>query len=511
MQLRRKLERMRRNNPVVVVRGGHQSGRVARSLPNVVHRTVSQQVAEHLRALFGSAVVVGPTGTRRKRVVAQHVQNPHRREGNTGQFRTLCYHSAHQQSAVGTARKGQILGRCDFLCQQVFRCRHKIIEHVLFLQLRARLVPDLAVLTAAAQIGNGQHASVLQPHHVRGAERRRQIHAKTAVSVQNRGVFLGVLQSLLVRDHHGDFGAILTGVKHLVGNVVRRIKIDGARPVQLDGIRTRCIAVLRSRSHGIGEGEIQLASVPLAAHPADGSLPGQRHRNHLFAVHRNAVHHTQGVFQSVHEKETAPGAHRYGVRPFRNNFFPLAGIRTVQKAAHQAAVGRAPGGLDVQTLRVCMHRVVLKLKPFKQPHNGRVGRAQILHVKFITGGADGRRDDQKSAVFRYASANVPTRCSAPAKHQHVLGLGGAHLVEKKLVLARLPAQRRAALGLVVRAVVKPFVPAPRQSTELYVAQGIFQRALWIVRMNNDHLAPVGSALAQLVGRVRAVGTEFNSG
>ena len=79
------------------------------------------------------------------------------------------------------------------------------------------------------------------------------------------------------------------------------------------------------------------------------------------------------------------------------------------------------------------------------------------------------------------------------------------------MFARLPAQRRAVLGLVVRAVVKPFVPAPRQAAELHVAQGVLQRALGIVRVNHHHLAPVGSALAQLVGRVRAVWAEFNSG
>ena len=66
------------------------------------------------------------------------------------------------------------------------RRRDEVVEHVLLLQLRAGAVPRLAVLAAAAQVGDGEHAAHLQPHQHGHAERRLLRDVEAAVAVQHQ-------------------------------------------------------------------------------------------------------------------------------------------------------------------------------------------------------------------------------------------------------------------------------------------------------------------------------------
>ena len=115
--------------------------------------------------------------------------------------------------------------------------RDEVVEHVLLVQLGAGLVPLLAILAAAAQVGHGEHAAHLHPHQVRHAERGRQRDVEPAVAEQiGRGLAVA-LQPLLVADEHRDLRAVLAGVKDLLGRVVVGLEADLRRAVDACSFR----------------------------------------------------------------------------------------------------------------------------------------------------------------------------------------------------------------------------------------------------------------------------------
>ena len=90
---------VRREDPVVVVPGRDEDGRVARARPDVVERRIRPQVAEPLRGL-ARPVVARPGGADREPVVAEHVHDadPGKRDG--ADIRALVEDGADQEPAV---------------------------------------------------------------------------------------------------------------------------------------------------------------------------------------------------------------------------------------------------------------------------------------------------------------------------------------------------------------------------------------------------------------------------
>src|SRR3954470_2542026 len=85
-------------------------------------------------------------------------------------------------------------------------------------------MPRLAVFTAAAEIGNGEHATVLQKTEPSGRETGRQTNIEPAVTVKNCRVVAIALNSLLRCQKHRDRSAVLRGIFDLLDDV--RIEID---------------------------------------------------------------------------------------------------------------------------------------------------------------------------------------------------------------------------------------------------------------------------------------------
>src|SRR5690606_36744502 len=84
------------------------------------------------------------------------------------------------------------------------------------------LVPGVAVVGAAPQVGHGVDPAILEPLDESRRERGRHTDAEAAVAVEDRrGVACGP-QALAVRDEHRDGRAVLRDVLHLLDlDVVR--------------------------------------------------------------------------------------------------------------------------------------------------------------------------------------------------------------------------------------------------------------------------------------------------
>jgi len=90
------LEAMPRNYPVVPVGRGHQGRRITGLTPDVVSGRVSVEGLEFLFVL-AQPIVAGPlSSVQAGRVVSEHVQNAHGREGRTKEVGPLGHHGSHE-------------------------------------------------------------------------------------------------------------------------------------------------------------------------------------------------------------------------------------------------------------------------------------------------------------------------------------------------------------------------------------------------------------------------------
>ena len=74
-----------------------------------------------------------------------------------------------------------------FIPNQPFGAGVEVVKNILLIAKHAGLVPTLAVLAAAAQVGHGIDAARFNPRDNRGVEARFQTHVKAAISVQKCG------------------------------------------------------------------------------------------------------------------------------------------------------------------------------------------------------------------------------------------------------------------------------------------------------------------------------------
>ena len=96
-------------------------------------------------------------------MIAQHVRHRHLADRRAEQAGALREHRAHQQSAVAAALDGEAIARRVAALDQPLRRGQEVVEDVLLLLQHARLVPGLAVLAAAAEVGQRVHPALFQP------------------------------------------------------------------------------------------------------------------------------------------------------------------------------------------------------------------------------------------------------------------------------------------------------------------------------------------------------------
>ena len=149
-------------DPGVVLSGGQQHGGVGRPVHDVVVGRVSQQRGEQLRILHGAVLgrVEPPVGSG---LGSQRVHHRHRRDHRAGDVRPLGEHGTHQQSSVGTAHDRQPLATGDPAAVKMVRAGDEVVEAVLLGGEPAGVVPLLAELAAAADVGHHVDPALLQP------------------------------------------------------------------------------------------------------------------------------------------------------------------------------------------------------------------------------------------------------------------------------------------------------------------------------------------------------------
>src|SRR5262249_44280850 len=120
----------------------------------------------------------------------------------------------------GAALDRELVLRRVLLIDEPLHGGEEVVEDVLLLGEHAGLVPALAVLAAAAQVGDGEHAAALQEQEAARVERWRQCDVEAAVAGQQRRVLPVLLDPLLVRQEHRDRRLVLRRIRHLLDGVL---------------------------------------------------------------------------------------------------------------------------------------------------------------------------------------------------------------------------------------------------------------------------------------------------
>ena len=116
-------------------------------------------------------------------MIAHHVHHADARYGHLGDVGAQIDRGSHQEATVAAALESDIVGRCIALFREVFGRGDEIVEDIELVELRAGLVPLLAVFGTAAQIGLGIDSSVLEPEHTVRAETGSEGHIETPVAI----------------------------------------------------------------------------------------------------------------------------------------------------------------------------------------------------------------------------------------------------------------------------------------------------------------------------------------
>src|ERR1700742_2898004 len=109
---------MKRIDACIAIASEKHYGRISYSRLHVLVRRIAEKVTK-LYFVICRSVFGGPVRPLQKMVVTQHIEQwvaaPHRRE----ELRMLSDRGAHEQTAIGTARDGEVLRRSIFVVVQI--------------------------------------------------------------------------------------------------------------------------------------------------------------------------------------------------------------------------------------------------------------------------------------------------------------------------------------------------------------------------------------------------------
>ena len=163
-------------------------------------------------------------------MIAQHVKQRHRANGRGEQIRSLRNGNTSKQSTVAAALNSQVRGVGPFIRNQPFGAGVEVVKNILLAAKHAGLMPTLAVLAAAAQVGHGIDAARLNPRNYGGVKARFQTHVKAAISVQKRGAGASGGQTFLAHHEQRNHGSIFAGHTHALNHELRKINRNGGLP-----------------------------------------------------------------------------------------------------------------------------------------------------------------------------------------------------------------------------------------------------------------------------------------
>ena len=443
------LERVGRNDTVVVVRGSHQRRGVFHALLYIVQRRVLVNIGKLLLVLRRT-VLHGPAPADGELVVAEHVHHAHGRKAHGIEVRTLHLAGADQQSAVRAAVDGQLVRRRVFSGDQVLGGGDEVVEDVLLVLEHAGLVPLLAVLRAAAQVGDAVDAALLDEHQRRGVEAGREVDLKTAVSVKQAGILAVALHVLAAGDEHRDLRAVLRGVEHLLGREQFGIEIHLRSLVERRFARSDVVFVDRGRSRVVGQRIVKFRVLLPAVESADRADGRKRHFAHLLAGVVVLVNPALRILQVVGEQAAARRAHAFEQVPFTlgNHRFDPPG--TVQIDLHQRVVRRIPVGHVIKPVVLAVDGRIIGIETRQQDAEFRVRHPFIedLHSRRTLRSYD----EEPFAVLRRPCREVTQRMFPVLVNELVGRLGRTQRMVinlLKLVLGRVGVLLRGVVGAVI--------------------------------------------------------------
>ena len=278
---------MPRHDTVVGIRRLGQDRRIRLARPDVVIRRIGIERLE-IGFLRRIAIIVDPITPRGEAVEAQHVHHADGRQRRREQIGPLVGHRPDEQTAVRSTLDDELIRAGDMLRLQELARRDEIVEHVLLVGEPAAVVPRLAIFAAAADVGDREHPTLLEPRDPRRREGRRHRDVEAAIRIEQ--CRCGACYVLALDDEHRNLGAVLRRVETLLDRIARRIERDLGRRPRRRLARADIVAIDRRRRGEAGEGVEGLGIVGVAAKAADIADSRQRHDAIGLAVERVATH-----------------------------------------------------------------------------------------------------------------------------------------------------------------------------------------------------------------------------
>ncbi len=509
LQSGRELERVTGDDAVIVVGRGDQSGRIEVGVKVVVRR-IRVQAPEH-RRIVRRTVIGHPGPSDRELVEPQHVHHAHSGQGGAEQLRSLGHRRADQQAAVGSAGDRQLAGRCVAFVDQVLRRGDEVVEHVLLVLQHPRPVPLLAVLAAASQVGLGVDAAQLEPDQTAGREARRHADVEAAVAVEVGRVRAIERYPLLVRDEHGDPGAVLRPIEHLAGLVAAGVEIDGGRLEHRRFPGLEIIVKDGRRVEKRGERVEHLRVLALSAEAADGSDRRELDLLHQLAVHRVDERPRVGVVQVAGDELVVDDADvLQHVGFLGDDRAPVRTRRSLRVDGDQTVARRVEVRQEVKHRPVVADERVAGVEIVEQPDH-RAAESRRLWVDQIDivdpvplVGAVPYAHDPVAAIVRHRDPEAPLGLVRPLVDQPVLSLRRADAVVVQLLIAVRRLVRLPRLGLRIAAVEEagPVMRpgSPREFDPPQVVAEVTAR----LHVADEELAPVRAAGRRRVDHPLAV-------
>ena len=356
-------------------------------------------------------------------MVTKHVHDPHCRQRHAGEVWTLGHDGSDQQSPVASPGYGELLVRRVALFHEVIARGKEVVEHVLFVQEHACLVPGLPKLPSAAQVGHGVDATTLQERHVAGAETWRQADVESAVRIEQCGVGAVLLEALLVDDEHWDTRAVFGGVPLLARLKLRRIKRHIGHAPQAGFPRGDVQFVNRRRLREGREGVVQVFGVHFASEASYRTHLGRQVHNPGIGAVEVAAHHAVGRIVQVNRPKL-PSDHTHRLQEVLRLGQDVAPQRHVGRVRrihrHQTVAGRIDVCQHVEfAVDMLHHRRVVR----ESVDDGRPLCAvliQRLDVKAVAVGSCARVEHHVLSVLCGAGKVVTVGLVVVAKHQFVL-------------------------------------------------------------------------------------------
>src|SRR2546430_4712994 len=133
-------------------------------------------------------------------------------------------------------------------------------------------MPVFSELGAAAKVGDGKNAAVLEPDVAATDEIGREASVEAAVSGEQRGIVAVQLQSFFVEDKHWNLGAVLRGVPELIDFIGGGIDPGSVHFVPQISFAGRKIEMVDGRWNGERlEAEEKFPAIPLAPGTGDAA------------------------------------------------------------------------------------------------------------------------------------------------------------------------------------------------------------------------------------------------